>query len=328
MAGIRVTAKGFTAASIFVLAAALVFAAYGADTAPKAPEGFVYIAPGTFTMGSPAAEANRWNTETQHTVTLTRGFYMGKHEVTQELYQEVMGANPSYFDGSAGKEPAEGEAQAKRPVENVSWYDAIVFCNKLSERDNLTPVYSIHGSTDPAAWGSAPAGSDSAWNAVAADWGANGYRLPTEAEWEYACRAGTTTAYNTGAAVSDAAAWYAANSDMKTHEVGKKLPNARGLYDMHGNVWEWVWDWSGAYPAGSVTDPAGPESGSFRVLCGGGWCHDARRLRSAYRGGSYPHSRRSVIGFRVVRVAPWSPAGYAHAQPTAPGQKASFLFAV
>ena len=197
-------------------------------------------------------------------------------------------------------------------MERVSWYDVLVFCNRLSMLAGLSPVYSISGSTAPANCGTAPTGSNATWDAVSMNSSANGYHLPTEAEWEYACRAGTVTAFNCGTATPDseggydaivaALGWYGydgGNANSKTHEVGKKAPNAWGLYDMHGNVWEWVWDWCGNY-AGDVTDPTGPASVSGRMVRGGGWADGALSLRSAYRYSYTPDSSYYLIGFRVV----------------------------
>ena len=230
----------------------------------------VAITPGTFLMGG------------SYTVTLTRGFYMGKYQVTQELYQAVMGSNPSYFSAANGHDPANGEAADKRPVDQISWDETLVFCNALSVLEELTPVYST------------------AWGAVAANSNANGYRLPTEAEWEYACRAGTTTKYNRGNDWNDDWGWYDGNSGNKTHEAGKKTPKAWDLYDMHGNIWEWVWDRYGS-SLSAGTDPTGPASGSNRVVRGGSWGDSAGNLGSANRTYRSPGNDDSALGFRLAR---------------------------
>ena len=229
----------------------------------------VQIEPGTFIMGSPENELCRCADEKQHQVTLTKRFYLGKYPVTQKEYQAVMGNNPSHFKGD------------NLPVEKVSWYDAKRFCSKLNDlkRDELPAGYR--------------------------------FDLPTDAQWEYACRAGTTTALNNGLNLTsedgrclhlDEVAWYWKNSDRKTHPVGQKKPNAWGLYDMHGNVYEWCNDWKAGYPSRAVTDPTGPASGSRRVIHGGSWYSTAQRCRSAGRRGSDPTYRCYDVGFRVALV--------------------------
>ena len=231
----------------------------------------VYIDGGSFTMGSPADEVGRRNDETQLSVTISP-FYMGKYEVTQNEYQEIMGRNPSRFKG------------ALLPVERVSWFDAVEYCNRLSAKEGLSPAYIISGS--------------GAFRTVSWDRSANGYRLPTEAEWEYACRAGTATAYNTGANISYSQARFSNNG---TAPVGSYAPNAWGLYDMHGNVQEWCWDWYGAYPYAAQTNPVGASWGSERVNRGGRWGNSTQDLRSAQRFRDRPSYRVWDMGFRLVR---------------------------
>jgi formylglycine-generating enzyme required for sulfatase activity len=246
---------------------------FWAVQAQQVPAGMVKIPGGAFTAGSPASEADRDDDEVQHKVTVA-GFFLGKYEVTQKEYQALMGTNPSEFKGD------------NLPVENVSWYDAIEYCNARSRKEGLTLAYTISGSGDS---------RTVTWNRQA-----NGYRLPTEAEWEYACRAGTTTPYSSGTLV-DSAGWYWENSGETTHPVGTKQANSWGLYDMHGNVYEWCWDWYGDYSAGAQTDPQGAASGTDRVWHGGSWFYDAQYLRSAHRSGNTPSSRNNNLGFRLVR---------------------------
>jgi len=253
----------------------------------------VWINPGTFTMGS-SDDSQDYGASPPHQVTISKGFWMGKYEVTQELYQAVTGVNPSYFHGGSGREPAVGEVQGRRPVERITWYDAVEFCNKLSAMEGLTSVYTITGRSPATGYPITSA-------TVTVNWSASGYRLPTEAEWEYACRAGTTTAYNTGNTISDNTGWYLSNSNSRTHEVGKKPANAWGLYDMHGNVYEWCWDWYGTYASGAQTDPVGAASGSVRVIRGGSWGSNGQNLRSADRGSYYPSSGSYNVGFRLLR---------------------------
>ncbi|MFZ9856168.1 MAG: formylglycine-generating enzyme family protein, partial [Limisphaerales bacterium] len=225
------------------------------DAKPVGPAGFVWIPPGTFVMGSPVGELDRDPDEVQHTVTLTQGFWLSDHETTQAEYQAVMGDNISWFRGDT------------LPVEQVSWDDAVLYCQKLTERERA-------------------AGRITAQQA---------YRLPTEAEWEYAARAGTT---GIRYGELDAIAWYIGNSGSQTRPVKQKQPNAWGLYDMMGNVWEWCGDWYGEYPIGSMTDPVGPALGSYRVCRGGSWFYSARGVRSAKRVRNEPAFRMNFLGFR------------------------------
>jgi len=242
----------------------------------------VSVPGGSFQMGSDDGPKNE---QPAHTVTLS-AFYMGRTEVTQALYQSVMGHNPSYFKGDAN-----------RPVEQVTWYDAVEFCNKLSKREGLQQVYTISGRT-PAK------GNPITDAAVTADWSKNGYRLPTEAEWEYAARGGNGSPGNYTYAGSDDAddvAWYSDNSDETHHIAGTKDPNGLGLYDMSGNVWEWCWDWNGSYSSEAQTDPTGMPSGAFRILRGGSWFNPARGIRPEYRDNDIPEVQSGTLGFRLAR---------------------------
>ena len=250
---------------------------------PHTPPEMVRINSGTFKMGSPRTESNHDPNEVQHEVTLS-AFYMGKYEVTQKEYENIVGYNPSNFKGD------------NLPVENVTWFDAVEYCNKLSEREGLTPMYTITERTPATGYPITAA-------IVTANWNNNGYRLPTEAEWEYACRAGTTTAYNTGRRISDNTGWYKANSLNCTKTIGQKPANAWGLYDMHGNVLEWCWDLYGAYESGKQTNPRGAISnyGKSRVSRGGCWIDPASNIRSAHRSNDTPDLWSGYIGFRVVR---------------------------
>ena len=234
---------------------------------------------GEFMMGSPASESKRGDDEgPQHRVQIIRPFYLGAYEVTQHEYEQVMGSNPSYFSSSDdSKERVTGLDTDRFPVERVSWNNAVEFCQKLSAREGKT------------------------------------YRLPTEAEWEYACRAGTTTPFHFGSVLNgkqaNANGNYPYGTDRKgpylhrTTQVGSYSPNVFGLYDMHGNVWEWCQDWYGEdyYQASPSSDPTGPTSGSSRILRGGSWRHSPVHVRSAYRSRYTPRSRGSSNGFRVVR---------------------------
>ena len=269
----------------------------------------VLIPAGTFTMGSPTGEEGRQSNEgTQRQVTLS-AFYMGIFQVTQGLYTEVMGSNPSYH-----LEWISGEDPDRRPVDRVSWYDALVFANRLSILEGLNPAYRINNSTDPDDWGPVPTAAnyyDSTWNAVEIVPNSTGYRLPTEAQWEYACRAGTTGPYHTNGAIGNVA-WHRDNSwnflNLVTHEAGLKEPNAWGLHDMHGNVDEWCWDFYGSYSGQAQTDPMGPSTGNVyfeRISRGGSYAYTigSGYLRSARRSGISPDSSGNTRGFRLVRPA-------------------------
>jgi formylglycine-generating enzyme required for sulfatase activity len=226
----------------------------------------VLIPKGTFMMGSPEREKGRWEQETQHEVTISKDYYLGVYEVTQAQYEKVMGKNPSHFQGSIVR-----NENADLPVENVSWDDAVEFCKKLSDLPEEKK-----------------AGRE--------------YRLPTEAEWEYACRAGSKTSYSFDdeQGLLPEYGWFNRKSSQRTHTVGLLEPNAWGLYDMHGNVWEWCSDWYVEYPQGAVSDPTGPKEGSFRVFRGGSWRDVAAICRSAFRCMLDPSYRGIGIGFRLA----------------------------
>ncbi|MDR3343025.1 MAG: formylglycine-generating enzyme family protein [Treponema sp.] len=258
-------------------------------------DGFVSIQGGTFTMGSPLSEFKRGNDETQHPVQVS-SFYLGQHVVTQKEYKAVMGTNPSTFKGM------------NHPVECVSWYDAIEYCNKRSEQAWLTPVYTIDKTqADPNNTSSDTIKWRVTWNQ-----NANGYRLPTETEWEYACRAGSTTPFSTGYDITTDQANYDGNYPYnnsakgiyreKTIAVRSFASNPWGLFDLHGNVWEWCWDWYGDYTRENQHTPPGASSGTFRVIRGGSWSSLAQDLRSANRGYDTPASRHyHHLGFRLAR---------------------------
>ncbi len=239
--------------------------AFAQDFIPK----FVYIPPGEFDMGSPENEKDRFLNETpQHRVRISQGFEMQTTEVTQLQYYLITGSNPSRFKDCEKYGPKQEPICPNHPVDMVSWADAQAFIQRLNELQDKCV-----------------------------------YRLPTEAEWEYAARGGEPTIYSFGSDASGlgAHAWYYDNSNGRSQMVASKMPNPFGLYDMHGNVWEWVQDWYGDYPKQSITDPKGPSSGSRRVVRGGSWSNLARYLRSAPRNSYGPGDRNDYLGFRLVR---------------------------
>lgn len=257
----------------------------------KSLDGLILIHGGNYIMGSPDTENWRNEDETTHEVTIS-DFYISETEVTQNDFADIMGYNPSYFKGS------------KLPIENISWYEAIEYCNLLSIKNGLTPVYIIED------------------NQITWDLGANGYRLPTEAEWEYASRAGTNNPFNTENSIKALEANYNGKYPYeienyyfeqdklettpgeyrkKTIEVGSLSHNKWGLYDMHGNVSEWVYDYYDEYDIDNAVNPYGPEEGTYKIARGGSWSDSAKHLRNAYRSVASPATKSSNIGFRIVR---------------------------
>lgn len=243
-------------------------------TLQDAPVEFAWVPSGAFQMGSPVRDEDRFPEEKQHPVRITRSFYMATHEITQSLYESVMETNPSAL------------LEADLPVNQVSWFDSIRFANRLSLKEGLEPCYIINGTQ--VSW---PKGLD-----------CEGYRLPTEAEWEYAARGNVPGKYSGGDSI-EKVAWYEGNSSNRIQPVRGKAPNALGLYDMSGNVWEWVWDGYGAYSTEEAIDPTGEDLSAYRIRRGGSAGHLARYARNAYRIRVTPSFQSNELGFRVVRTA-------------------------
>ena len=246
---------------------------------------FRWCPPGTFTMGSPASEADRGDDETQHQVTLFRGFWLLETPVTQGMWESVMGNNPSHFNGSKNL-----------PVESVSWDDCQEYITKLSDE------LKSGGYKSPVSTGGLMPAALEGFK----------FSLPTESQWEYACRAGTTTPFHFGSVLNGDKANCDGNYPYgtstkgkyleKTSEVGSYPANAWGLKDMHGNVCEWCLDWFDDYPSGAVTDPVGSPTGSIRVVCGGSWHYCAQDCRSAFRSLSVPALRHNRLSLRLSLV--------------------------
>jgi formylglycine-generating enzyme required for sulfatase activity len=270
-------------AESFGLDGSYLYRVYADDgSSPPMPENFILVEGGTFNNGT-------------SDVTIS-SFYIDKYELTQSGYQAVMGENPSHFSGNLD-----------RPVEQVSWFNAIEYCNRRSVLEGLTPCYSY------STYGTNPDDWPSGWNTrysnhtnVNCNWTANGYRLPTEMEWMFAAKGGNQSqgyTYSGSNTIADVA-WYYSNSGSRTHDVGEKTANELGTFDMSGNVWEWVWDIYGSYPSGSQTNPTGANSGSYRVVRGGGWYSDAGGCTVSFRSNADATYSYTVIGFRCVRVSP------------------------
>lgn len=295
-------AHNFTSPVVYIVTAA--DASIQAYTVTVTVEHLVMI---TVSTGSFQRDATSTNIST-----ISTAFRMSETVITRSQFLSVTGVDPSYTPYSTG---------TSDPVQQVSWYHALVFCNKLSMVEGLTPVYNIAGSTNPDTWGALPTSNDATWDAAIANWSANGYRLPTEMEWMWAAMGATSGfsytsptylsgylkafAGSTGSNNIGDYAWYVENSASTTHPVGTKLPNELGLYDMSGNVDEWCWDWQANYPDGTLTSNTvagrGAASGTNRVVRGGNRSNDASLLTVAFRAGNPPYIQYHDHGFRVVR---------------------------
>ena len=295
-------------------------------TLSPVPTGFVFISPGGFKMGSPLDEPCRETNETQHEVTITRGFYMMRTEVTRQMWADLKAVQPTLPDDPSDTHDS---FTMNHPVQNNTWLEAVLFSNLMSVQTGYTRCYYKDAGF------SIPVDSTNYMSGTFyCNFNANGYRLPTESEWEYACRGGTTGAFScdepdyhswnchncapgTNPVLEDYCV-FCANDPGGIAVVGSKLPNPNGLYDIHGNVWECCWDWYGTYPSDTVTDPTGPTSGSFRVMRSGAFYYYARGCRSAYRNYFSQSLRDSIQGFRLVRTQDTAPTPTATSTPAGP----------
>lgn len=302
-----VVANSALAILALFLSRAMPLASAANDSA--AGEEMVLIPAGSFVMGSPSDEPGRLPDEIQHRVSLSRPFYLGRTEVTWSRWNEVRnwGLKNGYSDIGEGYNGFSSPEVADHPVTNVSWWDAIRWCNARSEMEGRKPVYYSRSSLRSSSV------IRIGMPTVHVDWEAEGYRLPTEAEWEYACRAGSESAFYTGditvaghSCLHDSslhrAGWYCGNSGTDTHAPAQKPANDFGLHDLHGNVFEWCWDWYGTYGEEvERRDPAGPFNGTQRIMRGGSWMNTPPQARSAFRHALAPSTVFYTIGFRAAR---------------------------
>lgn len=269
-----------------------------------APEGMVFIPAGTFVMGSPETEAGRDPSETQHTVTISRSFFLGRTEVSQGEWKSLSDdVNPAFFQSPAGTEASTDNNNDPGPVEQLDWFSALAFANARSAAEGLPSCYTLLGCSEPSN-GWKDGRHDGCTGATfPAGLACTGYRLPTESEWEYAARGGFTTTYPWGDVEDGNYLWFAANAEGRTHAVGGKQPNAWGLRDMIGNVWEWTWDAYGPYPA-DATDPLGAAEGFARAVRGGGFSSEGQFIRVAVHDQNSWDAPSQTLGFRLARTLP------------------------
>lgn len=292
-------------ALIFVAAVMMLITTTSCDTKTTEPTisaGKMILVPGgTFTMGDTRQVVDEDFNDNElptHTVTVNP-FFIGKYMVTQSEYSKYMPSSEMWV--------AKLGLGKNYPAYGVSWYAAIKYCNLRSLAEGLNPCYTILGSTNPADWGKVPFWEDSTWDAAICDFGANGYRLPTEAEWEYAARGGTNDPdyLYSGSDDINLVAWYGDNASDASHPVGNRKPNGIGTYDMSGNLYEWCWDWysNSYYSSSPKNNPTGPVNGSSRVVRGGDWRVSAYHCRVANRFEFAPYCNNGCFGFRVCRSA-------------------------